>query len=828
VEQEDLTNLDSLRARAEGFARKIHDAQDELGTAQDFIRGLCAVCGLEKTATTIAAGRLANLHDAIRFSGYNDSQILLTRILFCLFAEATGLFGNERLFTQLILKHTRPDGRDLYQCLDTLFDTLNSTPSRRPHNLCPHFNAFPYVNDEFFSRRLAPGCFNSEVRAALINCMQIDWQNIRAEIFGTLLQSIMHIEDRETRGKIKKRRELGAYYTSERDIQKVIGSLFLDKLKADLKSARKDKNKLRRFLHRLHTLQFLDPACGCGNFLVVTYRELRILELAAWGRLVNLGELPPLTFCSIDQFHGIEIDPIAAQIAIFALWLTDYQMNQGVTRLGYEFKRLPFEKRANIVCANALRIDWNSILPASQCTAVMGNPPFVGAKMMNNSQRSDAQIVFTGIENAGELDMVAAWYVKAVAYLKENHALPVAFVSTNSITHGKQVGILWSWLLQQNIQINFAHRAFRWNNKSCDRAAVHCVIIGLGMKGLSRKLIFDYSDTDATKQFCISNDQVGQAGENQIKPRQFCHGGYKIINAKNINPYLIDAPNLLIEKRTKPLCDVPEINFGNQPIDGGWLLLSVAEKNNLINVEPQAALWIREYLGADELISRSQRFCLWLLDIDDATLKKMPAIHRRVNKVREFRLASKRAATRALSKRPTQFAFISHPHKDYIIIPAVSSEHRAYIPMDFMPASVIASNACLIIPGATLFHFGILNSRMHMAWMRIVGGRLEISYRYSAEIVYNNFPWPSPNTEQRNAIETCVQEIFNARAAHQEKPLAWMYNPETMPNNLRLAHTELDIAVDIAYGFNNAPDDAHRVAFLFSVYQKLANSHKTA
>ncbi|WP_417913225.1 class I SAM-dependent DNA methyltransferase, partial [Candidatus Electronema sp. TJ] len=492
------------------------------------------------------------------------------------------------------------------------------------------------------------------------------------------------------------------------------------------------------------------------------------------------------------------LEEFPAQIAQVALWLTDHQMNQQVSEeFGLYFARIPLKTSPNIVCANALRMDWNELIPAERLHYIMGNPPFVGAKFMSEEQRADALTVFGDIKNAGLLDFVTAWHVKA-ARMIQNSSIRCAFVSTNSICQGEQVGVLWNWLLAQGIKIFFAHRTFQWSNEARGKAAVHCVIVGFAYEDIAPKWLFEYEDI---------------RGEAQR------------IAAENINPYLVNAPNVTLSKRSAPIVPVPEMKFGNQPIDGGGFILTPEEKDCFVNEEPSVAPYIRKFLGSDEFINNGERYCLWLKDMQPQEMKKHPRVMERLAAVKAFRLASNRAATRELADTPSQFAFVSHTETPYLVVPSVSSERRQYIPIGFMPADVIASNLCLIVPDADFYHFGVLSSVMHNAWMRTVCGRLESRYRYSASIVYNNFPWPeNPSGKQRQAIETAAQAVLDARAQFPDSSLADLYDPLTMPPVLLKAHRVLDKAVDAAYGKSSFSAEAARVAFLFDLYQKYTAS----
>jgi hypothetical protein len=578
------------------------------------------------------------------------------------------------------------------------------------------------------------------------------------------------------------RRSMGVHYTDERNILRLIRPLFLDALWEEFHAVRTDHDRLLEFHKRLGSLTFFDPACGCGNFLIVTYQELKRLELEV-TRTTRTCQM-----VTLGQFHGIEIDERAVRIVDDALRLGD-------------------GGGPHIVCGNALTLDWNAVLPAGQCSYVLGNPPFVGAKYMDDAQRADARVVFDGIANAGLLDLVAAWYVKAVKYMQDGRGIPrTAFVSTSAITQGEQVGVLWSWLLAQGVKIHFAHRPFQWSNEARGKAAVHCVIIGFGLADAADKTIYEYADLK---------------------------GEPHAVRAAHINPYLVDAPDVVLERRSKPICTVPKIGIGNMPIDGGHYLFTDEQKAEFLRREPQAEKWFRRWLGADEFINGYQRWCLWLGDCPPDVLRRMPEAMKRVEAVRQFRLASKSAPTRKLAHTPTRFHVENMPTSTYLLIPKISSEHRDYIPIGFMHPDTFSSDLVFIVPDATLYHFGILTSAMHMAWVRAVCGRLQSDYRYSAGVVYNNFPWPecspSPQTSpykgegaKREAIEAAAQAVLDARAQFPDATLADLYDPLTMPPALLHAHQKLDEAVDLAYGKTGFRSDAERVAFLFTRYQDLA------
>lgn len=740
-----------------------------------------------------AAERMGRLHDQLKAVGYEGRplELYLVRLLFCLFAEDTSIF-EKRQFQDYIEQRTSVDGSDLAHHLATLFHILNTPQDKRLKNLDEQLVAFPYINGKLFEAMLPPASFDATMRESLLDLCGLDWSLISPAIFGSLFQSIM--DD-------KARRNLGAHYTSEENIQKLIKPLFLDGLWTEFEKIKKNRNRLFEFHKKLRGLRFFDPACGCGNFLVITYRELRLLELevlrAAHGDGQQMLDIHQLVAVDVDQFYGIEIEDFPAQIAQVALWLVDHQMNLMVSEeFGAYFARIPLTHSATIIHGNALQLDWAEVLIPERCSYLLGNPPFVGAKFMNDAQREDTRAVFAGIDNAGLLDFVAAWYVKAARYMAVNPAIRAAFVSTNSITQGEQVGALWGWMLAQGVKIHFAHRTFSWNNEARGKAAVHCVIVGFGLQDSVEKVIFEYED---------------------IK------GDAHAVKAANINPYLVDAPDVVLQKRTKPIVNFAEMVKGSQPTDGGNLLFDEGERQKLLEVEPNAERFIRRFIGADEFINGISRWCLWLVDCPPEALRAMPEVMRRVQAVRGMRLASKKAATREWASKPTLFTENRQPKTNYLLVPSVSSERRNYVPIGFMPAEVIASNLCLIVPHATLFHFGILTSTLHNAWMRAVAGRLKSDYRYSASIVYNNFPWPTPTERQRVAIEAAAQGVLDARAAHPGATLADLYDPLSMPPGLVRAHQNMDATVDAAYGYKGAATDAARVAFLFGLYQQLTN-----
>jgi hypothetical protein len=739
-----------------------------------------------------AVGIMGKLHDALEAGGYSGHQLerFLVRILFCLFAQDTGIFEPQSL-TDYLLNRTAADGSDLGQHLARLFDVLNTPKEHRQKKLDEDLAAFDYVNGELFAESLGFADFDSDMRNALLACTRFDWSRISPAIFGALFQAVMEP---------KERRQIGGHYTNERDILKVIRSLFLDDLRAEFERAKNNKAELRRFHQKIAGLRFLDPACGCGNFLVITYRELRLLEIdilklihgAAQPKL-NIQEL---SLVDVDAFFGIEISEWPARIAEVAMWLMDHQMNIRLSEVfGQYFVRLPLKKSPTIVCGNALRLDWKKILPPEQCSYVLGNPPFVGGKFQNDEQRADMAAVAGEVGNYGLLDYVAGWYFKAADYIKSSHIV-VGFVSTNSVTQGEQVGVLWNALFQRyGIKIHFGHRTFAWQSEARGKAHVHVVIMGFGAFDTTNKHIYDYH---------VEAETVS------------------VTSAKNISPYLVEGPDSAITSRSKPICGMPEIGIGNKPIDDGNYLFTPKEKAEFLKTEPASKDFFRRWLGSEEFINGIERWCLWLGDCPPARLREMPHVLARVEAVRNFRRGSKSLPTNKLANTPTRFHVENMPASKFLMIPKVSSERRKYIPIGFMSPKTLVSDLCFIMPDATLYHFGVLSSAMHMAWVRQVCGRLESRYRYSAKLVYNNFPWPeAPSAKQRTAVEAAAQAVLDARKKFPDASLADLYDPLAMPHALVKAHAQLDRAVDLCYRPQPFENDRQRVEYLFALYEKL-------
>ncbi|HEY5232268.1 MAG TPA: DNA methyltransferase [Verrucomicrobiae bacterium] len=750
----------------------------------------------EDPANEKAYARMCELHDALKAGGFGGHELerLLVRILFCVFAEDTALFEPET-FTRFVREQTREDGSDLGAQLNLLFDWLNNPQADNDLEDTDTLYGFRYVNGGLFSERLGfPRC-NKAMRDALIDCCEFQWAKISPAVFGSIFQGVLN--DRA-------RRQIGAQYTSERDIMKVVRSLFLDELLAEFEQLKRDRSTRRRagmeaFHQRLRSLQFLDPACGCGNFLVLTYREIRALEIEVVRELsTGVGSQQLLPIVNVDQFHGIEILEWPVRIAEVALWLMDHQMNQQASEVfGQPIDRLPLTTSPHIVQDNALRRDWNEVLPRSQCSYVLGNPPFVGKKARNAEQQNDMEIVWGELQGAGTLDYVTCWYRKAADYIRDTR-IPVAFVSTNSISQGEQVGILWDFLFQQyGLIIYFAHRTFKWISDARGMAHVHVVIIGFANFDKTPKRIYDYAE--GTDNATVSV-------------------------AANINPYLIAANNVTLRNRARPVSNVPEAEFGSMPNDDGNLLFTDAQKVAFLAEEPQAEPLFRPFLSAHEYLHGEGRWCLWLKDANLALVSHCSKVMERIEAIRAYRLESPRAATRNLAQTPGLFGEIRVPQSRFVLIPCHSSETRVYIPFNYFEPEYIPNNSCLFLEDATLYHFGIISSGMHMAWVKAVCGRLESRYRYSNKLVYNNFPWPNPTHAQQERVDECARAVIAAREPHLPprgmSTLANLYDPLLMPPELVRAHADLDRAVEKCYRPEQFHSDRDRVEHLFRLYEQ--------
>jgi len=739
-----------------------------------------------------AAELMGKLHDELKEIGYDGHPLehFLVRVLFLLFAEDTSIF-DKRIFTEFIENRTNEDGSDVGSKLAELFQVLNTPEEKRLKTRDESLSAFPYTNGKLFEENLLIPAFGSSMRKTLLECCYIDWSKISPAIFGSLFQSIM---DKTLR------RNLGAHYTSEANILKLIKPLFLDELHARFEKIKKNKKKLQEFHKELSTLNFFDPACGSGNFLIMAYREIRLLEFKILKILHTEAvlDIDAIVWCDVDQFHGIEYEEFPAQIAQVAMWLIDHQMNMMISEyFGAYFVRLPLKKSANIVHGNSLRLDWEEVVCKDKLSFILGNPPFIGKQLQTKEQKEDMKLIFDGVKGAGVLDYVTAWYLKASEYMNETK-IKSAFVSTNSISQGEQVGILWKELFDgYKIKIHFAHQTFNWSNEAKSNAAVHVVIVGFANFDTDNKLIYEYEDIK------------GEALEK---------------NVKNINPYLVEGKDLTIEKRRKPLCDVPHISFGSMPNDGGNFLLTDEEKEDLILNEVLAEKYIKPLLSAREFLNKKNRWCLWLENLNPNDLKSMPLVKQRIENVKNIRAESSREATKKLADFPTLFGENRQPKNDFVLIPRHFSENREYLVLGYFDIHNIVSDSCLAVDNSSLVELGILTSSMHMTWVKYISGRIKSDYRYSNELVYNNYPFPKEVSDKnKNTVEQKAQDILDIRAEFTDSSLADLYNPLAMPPRLKKAHQSLDKAVDKCYTNKSFKNDKERIEFLFELYEGYLN-----
>jgi len=740
-----------------------------------------------------AAQLMGKLHNSLKDNGYigHDLEILLVRLVFCLFADDTDIFEKSR-FQEFIKRKTKIDGSDTGQNIIALFElVLNIPEEKRQKNLDEELNIFPYIDGSLFEKRISLPSFDSQTRSILLECCHFDWSLISPAVFGSLFQSVMDQEERH---------DIGGHYTTEKNILKTINPLFLDELNKEFESHKNGKKYLEGMLERIGKIKLLDPACGCGNFLMIAYRELRRLQIKIHLQIRKLQgnvhqKVLNVVFdrdLNVDSVYGIEILEFPAKIAQVGLWLTDHLVNRELSKFGFYYRRLPLKKTANIINGNALGLDWNKIISKEECAYILGNPPFIARKNRDEEQKKDMDIVCKGIKNYKLLDYVSAWYIKATEYIKDSD-IKVGLVSTNSITQGEQVGILWIHLLSKGIKINFAHRTFKWSSDAKWKAQVHVVIIGFSLVENIEKFIYEYEKVDS-------------------EPLK--------IKAKNINPYLINQKDILFFNRSRTLCKVPEISFGSMPNDEGNFLFNNEEKEKFLKEEPGAKPYIKPLISAKEFLHGEKRWCLWLKDASPSKINNLKLVKERIAKVKEYRLKSKRGATKKLAQFPYLFGEIRQPNSDYILIPLHTSETRKYIPMAILPKESIANNSCCVLPNSTIYHFGVLISEMHMAWMRQICGRIKSDYRYSNNLVYNNFPWPEnvPADKMKN-VEKEAKAIISIREKYKSS-LADLYNPLTMPKDLLQAHKKLDKTIDKCYRTKPFKSDLERVEYLFELYDK--------
>lgn len=774
-------------------------------TAFDFMLGRRVTFGTQAGVTIKAAELMGRLHDALEEAGYvgHDLEQLLVRLLFCLFADDTGIFQPKDIFLQLIENDTKADGSDTGRILTELFDVLDTPEGKRQRGLSGELDAFPYVNGALFRGHLRTPVFDANMRTLLLDAARHDWSGVSPAIFGSLFQSVMDA---------KERRAKGAHYTTEANILKVIGPLFLDDLKAELagiiaRRTGRDK-ELAKFQDKLTRLTFFDPACGCGNFLVVAYREIRRLELECLKAQYGDQQIDAalLSRVNVGQFYGIEYEEFPARIAEVAMWMMDHIANNEINeafRLNYA--RIPLKECAHILHGDALETDWSQLIPPERCSYIMGNPPFIGQSYQSPLQRQQmAKVIASPSGKAGSLDYVAAWFIKAGQFVKANPRIRVAFVSTNSICQGEQVAQLWPILFDRfGLEIAFAHRTFSWGSEARGKAHVHVIIVGLAHRDHepAEKRLFSYPD--------IKGD-----------PLESQHGA--------LTAYLFDAKSvsnrhLVVRDARRPLCDVTPMRMGSKIVDNGHFLFSPSERAQFLALEPNASALFLPVVGSQEYIRGEERWILMPRLASPSDLKALPLVVDRIKAVRDYRAGSRKEATRKLAEFPTEFEVTTIPKGPFLAIPKVSGERRDYIPIGWLEPPTIPSQLLQVVLDANGWIFGMLTSKMHMAWMAHVGGRLKSDYQYSIGIIYNTFPWPDATPSQRDKIETLAQAVLDARAAHPTSSLADLYDPDTMPANLRKAHAALDTAVDRLYRSAPFASDRDRVEHLFGRYEALVN-----
>lgn len=754
-----------------------------------------AILNSENPADVKAAEKMGKLFDLLKtrndLSKAEDIHALnafLTRLLFCFFAEDTGIFEKGQ-FTSAVKSYTAEDGSDLDQFLTDLFAVMNSKPNSKLRQSLPiHLTVFPYVNGGLFASDEPVPELGLKGRRILLECGAMDWSAINPDIFGSMFQAVIDV---------KQRSRLGQHYTSYSNIMKVIQPLFLEPLRSELERQRTNTKGLKRLLLRLGEMKVFDPACGSGNFLIVAYKELRLLEIDVIQALLQCD--PQSMFMSgihLDQFYGIEIDDFACEIARLSLWLAEHQLNkQWEEHIGSAPPALPLRSSGKIWSGNSLQIDWQTVCPkdADDEVYVIGNPPFLGTSGRSDEQRADMQAVFSGFKSLGGLDFVACWFWKGSQYIQNSRA-ELALVATNSLCQGEQVATLWPPVFALGLHIHIAYPTFTWANNARDKAAVHVIIVGLSGRSKTRQL---YQQVD------------GQWHSKLVV---------------NISPYLVEGSNIAVVGKTKPMVSgVPLLLFGNKPTDGGHLLMNRAERDALLRQEPRAARWIKKVLGADEFLNGKERWCLWLVGITDAELQSMPQVYNRVQKVAKTRRKSPDKGAQKMAERPHQFRDLNNPD-DYILIPSISSARRTYVPIGFFDANVISTNKNFILPNGSLYEFAILTSLMHNDWMRLVAMRLKSDYSYGNKVVYNTFPWPDVTDVQRKSLIALAKTVLLTRENYPESTLAELYDPLKMPVDLLEAHQALDKAVDRLYRDKPFKDATERLSCLLERYETLTKA----
>lgn len=742
----------------------------------------------ENPADVKAAEKMAKLFDLLRENNpaitaqeIHSQNVFLSRILFCYFAEDTGIF-EPNLFTNHVASHTVVDGADLCDYLSRVFDVMNQEHRK---DLPDYLTDFPYVNGGLFADKLPVPKFNRKSRAMLIECgSDLNWSEINPDIFGSMIQAVVDPEERAT---------MGMHYTNVRNIKKVIEPLFLNELKEEFQKHSDSKPKLEKLLLRLEHLKIFDPACGSGNFLIIAYKELRTLEMEIFKRLQEISRdgLIPLSRIKLSQFYGIELDDFAHEVAILSLWLAEHQMNLKFKEsFGQCNPALPLKNSGNIVHGNALQENWNKVCPTTEGSQVfiLGNPPYLGSSRQSDEQKDDIAHVFHGIDGYNAIDLIASWFYKGAKYIHGKNA-QIALVSTNSICQGEQVGLLWPHIFNQNVEIGFVHQSFKWENNAKKNAAVYCVIIGLRNISAADKINF--------------KDGLSQKVEN-------------------INPYLVATKrNIILHKRTKPLSKLPSMTYGSKPTDGGNLLLEPHEKDALLAQRPEAKKFLKRYIGASEHTNNKERWCLWIDDAEIDNAQKIPEVKERIRLVREFRLNSTKAATRAIATSAHRFGEPRFVATNSILVPIHGSDRRQYIPFGFLDKSFVASNATQVIYTGEIYVFGLISSLMHNVWIKASCGKIKEDPRYSSTLGYNNFPVPPLTDQNKQTISNLVLEILGAREQYPELSLSELYDPDLMPPDLMDAHARLDAVVERCYRAKEFGSDEDRLDYLFKLYEKM-------
>jgi hypothetical protein len=741
-----------------------------------------------------AAYKMAQLYDLLITHNpnvYNSKEsihnlnIFLSRLLFCFFAEDTEIFDGDSIFTNTLYQHTNENGSDTHLFLDRLFDRLNTENAK---GYPAHFAQFPYVNGGLFRDKIASPVFTAKARKILVELGELNWRDINPDIFGSMIQAVVIPEYRS---------DLGMHYTSVPNILKLIKPLFLDALYEEFENC-KTIPQLRKLINRIAKIKFFDPACGSGNFLIITYKEIRLLEIKILQRIIDLNPTPSMEFTSIQlsQFYGIELDDFAHEMAILSLWLAEHQMNKVFEEMLFDYGKskpiLPLKQAGKIVQGNAARVDWKTICPIGKDDEVnvIGNPPYLGSFLQSKEQKEDLAITCRGFKSYKDLDYIAIWFIKASAFIQDCNS-KFAFVTTNSICQGEQVGLLWPHIFNKKLEIFFAYKSFKWTNNAKGNAGVYCTIIGVA----------NFSD----KEKKLYNESI-------------------YTYTKSINPYLASGSNVIISKRTKPISAIPLLNYGSKIVDNGHLIFSTEEKQKLVAEYPKVIKFFKKFAGSAEFIRGLERWILYIHDEDLEFAKSIPDINKRLNLVCEFRLKSTESSTREMAKYPNRYYYSLHNNSDSIIIPSTSSVRRNYIPMGFLNGDTVVSNASSVLFNAEAWIFGVLTSHQHMVWVKAVGGRLKTDYRYSSQLCYNNFPFPNISLKQKENLNLYVFAILDERAKHPEKTMAQLYDPDKMPKGLKQAHEDLDRAVEQCYRLQPFTSDTERLEYLFKLYEEMMKS----